>query len=127
MFAEPVLASAAEERMDGAGCRREYGHYHQQGPKDGYTYPEEDREVGAGLRPSHEWRERSPVCVSVQMHLGCQSARSLDHILEGLDMWWPGMSGEMLVTAAILTSHLGSEINQCTGEYGALAAGRSRR
>ena len=61
MFAEPVLASAAEERMEGGAgaCRREYAGYHQQhqgagtpghlrGAKEGgYPYPEpEDREVG---------------------------------------------------------------------------------
>ena len=60
MFAEPVLASAAEERMEGGAgaCRREYAGYHQQhqgagtpdhlrGAKEGgYPYPEpEDREV----------------------------------------------------------------------------------
>ena len=63
MFAEPVLASAAEERMEGGAgaCRREYAGYHQQhqgagtpdhlrGAKEGgYPYPEpEDREVRQG-------------------------------------------------------------------------------
>ena len=59
MFAEPVLATAAEERMEGGvQCRREYiqGHYMQGGTEHlrtkeaGYPYTEpEDREVWGGI------------------------------------------------------------------------------